>query len=287
MNAPLDPQSLLLARLAALADDAANRQTPLPCLAVRAACTHSIRSAAMDAPGLAIPLRGTKRMKGAGDWFEVQPGQVLLLGQPATVDAQHLLPPDGSRYLGLGVSFPEPVLQAARTLWQKPPSAPQQPLAQLQPLPLAPLVPALAHWADALDSGRASALRLALTGLVLQLCELGLDGLLQPTEPTLAARIRAMVAARPARDWRSQELELSLGLSGATLRRRLASEGTSLRQLIADARLAHALELLYATRLPVKTVAQRVGYASASSFVKRFGERYGIEPSRIGEAALG
>ncbi|NZD47207.1 AraC family transcriptional regulator [Sphaerotilus sulfidivorans] len=45
------------------------------------------------------------------------------------------------------------------------------------------------------------------------------------------------------------------------------------------------MQLLYTTRLPVKTVAQRVGYRSVSSFVRRFGERYGVEPSRIGLGA--
>ncbi|WP_219340960.1 hypothetical protein [Sphaerotilus sulfidivorans] len=32
-------------------------------------------------------------------------------------------------------------------------------------------------------------------------------------------------------------------------------------------------------------MAQRVGYRSVSSFVRRFGERYGVEPSRIGLGA--
>jgi transcriptional regulator GlxA family with amidase domain len=56
----------------------------------------------------------------------------------------------------------------------------------------------------------------------------------------------------------------------------------SLRQLIGNARLSHGLSLLLTTRLPVKSVAVRVGYASVSTFVKRFRERYGVEPSRVG-----
>ena len=72
-----------------------------------------------------------------------------------------------------------------------------------------------------------------------------------------------------------------MGMSGATLRRRLAAEGASLRRLVAEARLAQALVLLQTTRLPVKSVAQRVGYASVSAFTRRFGERYGADPSDI------
>jgi len=113
---------------------------------------------------------------------------------------------------------------------------------------------------------------------------MGHHSLLEPPAPTLGGRIRSMVAENPGREWSSLDLELSLGMSGATIRRHLAAEGASLRKIIVEARLARALELLYTTRLPVKTVAQRVGYASASSFVKRFSERYGTEPSRIGNA---
>lgn len=42
--------------------------------------------------------------------------------------------------------------------------------------------------------------------------------------------------------------------------------------------------LLYTTRLPLKTVAARVGYRSLGSFSKRFVERYGLEPAAIGNS---
>jgi transcriptional regulator GlxA family with amidase domain len=56
----------------------------------------------------------------------------------------------------------------------------------------------------------------------------------------------------------------------------------SLREIIADARLSHAVVLLTTTRLSVKVVAQKVGYASVSAFSRRFSERYGVDPSRVG-----
>lgn len=96
--------------------------------------------------------------------------------------------------------------------------------------------------------------------------------------------MRDRIAAEPARDWPSHEVEAALGLSGATLRRRLAADGTSLRQLLIEARLAHAMVLLYTTRLPLKSVAARVGYRSLASFSKRFVERYGLQPADIGRA---
>jgi AraC-like DNA-binding protein len=111
--------------------------------------------------------------------------------------------------------------------------------------------------------------------------EQGFHELLQPRAPSLPAQIRAMIAADPAKEWSSEELEHALAMSGATLRRRLAAEGTSLRNLMAEARLSQAFTLLSTTDLPVKTVALRVGYNSASTFARRFGERYGVEPSRL------
>ena len=108
--------------------------------------------------------------------------------------------------------------------------------------------------------------------------------LLLPRPPTLAAQVRRLVAQAPARGWQSADFEQALGTSGATLRRRLADEGTPLREAIAQSRLACALELLYTTRSPVKTVAHRVGYQSVESFARRFRERYGLEATAIGNA---
>lgn len=142
----------------------------------------------------------------------------------------------------------------------------------------------LLNWCDAVSQGHDALARHALVGLVLHLCALGHTTLLQVHEPSLAARIRRMVSQAPAREWASADVEVALGLSGATLRRRLAAEGTQLREVLTDARLAQALSLLFATRLPLKTVAARVGYASLASFNRRFAQRYGVEPGRVGHA---
>jgi AraC-like DNA-binding protein len=279
LAAPTSGSACSLGRLATLAKACEPDEMPRSFLCASAVAVHTVRAATLDQPVLAIPLAGRKSMRADGDWLVADVGQALLLHRPAAVDLAHTPPADGGSYLAIGLNFSPEVLSAARTLWGRPTRAAGQALQAVELTPL--LLPTLSAWADAALAGRDMALRHAATGVALQLCEMGCDGLLSQPEPSTGARIRAMVAAKPAREWRSEELELALGLSGATLRRRLAAEGTTLRQLIADARLAHALQLLYATRLPVKTVAQRVGYSSASSFVKRFGERYGMEPSRI------
>ena len=70
-------------------------------------------------------------------------------------------------------------------------------------------------------------------------------------------------------------------MSGPTLRRKLAAEGTSLRALVRDARLDHGLCLLQSTRRPLKAVAAACGYRSVPSFSRQFTERYGVEPALV------
>jgi AraC-like DNA-binding protein len=102
-----------------------------------------------------------------------------------------------------------------------------------------------------------------------------------PAPPSLSDRIRAMAGADLARDWHDAGLARSHGSSEATLRRRLAAEGTGLAALLTDLRMNRALGLLQATNLPVQEIAFQVGYASPSRFALRFRARFGLAPSAI------
>ena len=78
--------------------------------------------------------------------------------------------------------------------------------------------------------------------LVIGLARQGMMRLLFPPAETLAQRIRRHVMAAPDRDWQSRDVEALLGMSGATLRRHLAAEETSLRELLIDVRMGVAFE---------------------------------------------
>lgn len=278
MNAPAAPIDLLLSRLLALSRD----ETRPPCGCLRAVQAHAIRSAELGAPVLVLPLLGSKRLRDEVLWRQVGPGQLMVVPGARRVDMAHQPDALAGEYVAVGLFVPEAVREAARRLWDRPVPGLAGEVAVLALTAHPELADGWLQWALAVEQRRALQADHALLGLVLRLCELGHAGLLAPVELRLAARIHAMVAERPARDWSSDDIERATHLSGATLRRRLADEGTSLRRVLVEARLACALQLLYTTRLPVKTVAQRVGYRSVSSFVRRFGERYGVEPSRIG-----
>lgn len=281
MNAPAAPIDLLLSRLLALSRD----ETRPPCGCLRAVQGHAIKSAELSQPVLVLPLLGSKRLRDETPWQDVGPGQLMVVPGARRVDMEHRPDRLTGEYVAVGLFVPESVRAAARRLWDRPVPGLAGEVAVLALTAHPELTEGWRQWALAVEQGRALQADHALLGLVLRLCELGHAGLLAPVELRLAARIHAMVAERPARDWSSDDIERATGLSGATLRRRLADEGTSLRRVLVEARLACALQLLYTTRLPVKTVAQRVGYRSVSSFVRRFGERYGVEPSRIGLGA--
>ena len=64
-------------------------------------------------------------------------------------------------------------------------------------------------------------------------------------------------------------------LSDRVLRNRLASEHTSVRQLIQELKLAMALQLMRTTHLAVSEVSAAVGYADPPSFVRAFKRQYG------------
>ncbi|WME82155.1 helix-turn-helix transcriptional regulator [Stenotrophomonas maltophilia] len=274
MTGMLPPVTALLAEMASLAGCA--RAEGYACITARR--EHGASSVEIPQPQFAILLEGRKQVRTAHQSLEFIPGDILLLTQRCRIDVVNTPDPRSGRYLSAIVPLCAEVLAAARTLWSEELPAPDQVMARL---PLIDHGAVLRQWRQSLQDGRYSEARLALASLVLTLCRQGHGNLLLPQAPSLGEQIRDRIAAEPARDWQSRDVEEQFALSGATLRRRLAAEDTSLRQLLTEARLAHGMQLLYTTDLPLKTVAARAGYRSAASFSKRFAEQYGLAPTDI------
>jgi len=273
-----DGHAALLAEMASLAS--CDNAVGYACITARR--EHGAQSVEIPRAQLAILLEGEKRVRTSSQSLHLRPGDLFLISRRCRIDVVNVPDPHSHRYLAAIVPFCDDVLAAARTLWNEPMPTAGLPLAQLA---LIDHGPRLRQWRQALQAGHYSEARLALAGLAVNLCRLGHGGLLLPPEPSLGERVRDRIAAEPARSWQSRDLEQALGLSGATLRRRLAAEGTHLRTLLVEARLAHAMSLLYTTTLPLKSVAARAGYRSLASFNKRFVERYGLAPADIWHAA--
>jgi AraC-like DNA-binding protein len=77
----------------------------------------------------------------------------------------------------------------------------------------------------------------------------------------------------------------SLSLHPRTLRRHLALEGTSLKAVIAAARFDVARQLLRDTSVPLGELAEVLGYADLSAFVRAFRGWAGCPPGQWRDAA--
>jgi AraC-like DNA-binding protein len=75
-----------------------------------------------------------------------------------------------------------------------------------------------------------------------------------------------------------EQVAEEFGMTSRTLRRHLASEGTSFRSLRDECRELLAEQLLGQLRLSVEDVAARLGYAEASSFIIAFRRWKGMTP---------
>ena len=104
---------------------------------------------------------------------------------------------------------------------------------------------------------------------------------LPPAALSPGQRVRRLLSAHPSADWSMERLAHETATSIATLRRRLAAEGVTYRNLVQDVRMSHALAMLQNTDVPVLQIAQAAGYASASRFSARFRARFGYLPTDI------
>lgn len=255
-------------------------------LAQRAYRLHAVQ---VDAPLLVVPMAGLKRLEVDGKQAEVACGEFVMLHQACSMGVENLPPPGtADAYRAWAVSFPWRVVTLARTLVGAHSNSAPTAAVLAKPFScgdLTPLLPGVRAYLTAIsptgEVPNAAQRDHALLGLLLALARAGHDQFLHAQDPSMAARIRLLVAAAPARNWASGDFELALHVSGATLRRRLAQEETSLRQILRETRLQHGLGLLQSSRRPLKSIALACGYLSVASFSRGFMTQFGVEPSAV------
>lgn len=123
-------------------------------------------------------------------------------------------------------------------------------------------------------------LRHQLGEVLLALAECGLRFDLSKLS-RVSTRVRRLVGSDAARRWRAGEVARQLGMSEATLRRRLERERTNFRRLLQEVRMGRALVLLQSSELPVVQVALEVGYDSVSQFAACFRRHFRQSPSEL------
>lgn len=252
---------------------------PLPCDCLRAMEAHRVRNYELESGLLAIPLLGRSRITDGPKTIDVEPGQILIVPNARAIDWEQFPDDQAGEYVAIGIHLDQSLLESAQKLLQETVAADP---GQISVEPLSLLIQPLLRWTDVMAQGKRALSLHAIVEVIVRLHEVGHLGLLRIPRPSLASQIRKLVVGDPGRDWLSEDFEDRLGISGPTLRRRLAAEGTSLRAVLVDARVGQALHLLLTTRLPVKTIAAKVGYDSATTFSKRFTERYSLDPANVG-----
>jgi AraC-like DNA-binding protein len=96
----------------------------------------------------------------------------------------------------------------------------------------------------------------------------------------ISGRVRDELLLDARRMPPQEEVAGRLCVSVRTLWRQLAEEGTTFRALVDSTRQGLAQELLGTGRLTIEQVADRVGFAEASSFVHAFSRWEGVAPRR-------
>ncbi|QGZ39973.1 AraC-like DNA-binding protein [Pseudoduganella flava] len=255
-----------------------------PDLVIAAQRAYSLRAVDIDQPALIIPLHGRKTLDTGAAAVELGSGRYLMLHRPLRCTVQNI--PEHGDYRAWCIGFPWRVIELARTLLDAH-APPPLPAATHSTGALGMLDAELRHVLALLCAGTPDqcALDHALLGVLLALHRHGDDQFRLAHDLSVAARIRLIVSAEPGRDWCSADFEERLHMSGATLRRRLADEETSLRIVLRDARLHHGLALLQTTRRPLHAVAAACGYRSVPSFARQFAARFGTPPQSISTLA--
>ncbi|WP_407689455.1 AraC family transcriptional regulator [Mycobacterium sp. HUMS_1102779] len=114
------------------------------------------------------------------------------------------------------------------------------------------------------------------------MCEQQCDALLERRRARtgVARRVRERLASIDGKPHTISGVARQLAMSERTLRRRLAEENTTFRDLAEEVHRVLAEELLATGALSVDDVALRLGYAEATSFIAAFKRWTGTTPAR-------
>lgn len=229
-------------------------------------------------PMIIIVRRGRKVIQTPGYEFIVDAGEAIAIAQGQVFDFENIPAEDGGYEARWLLIEPE-LITAFGDPDGTQPVMPARPMGRMS----AGLSEAFEQAVAALqDDGDLPdvVIRHRVTELLAWLNAGGLRfSLMQPD--SYAARIRRLVGRRPGHGWSSAEISAALAVSEATLRRRLQEEGASLRDVLTDVRMTHAMQLLQSSHLSVSAIAASSGFESQSRFAIRFRDRFGFPPTAI------
>ncbi|WP_373741284.1 helix-turn-helix transcriptional regulator [Neisseria sp.] len=229
-------------------------------------------------PTVILVLSGRKILRWAGNELIIPAGRAVALAGWQTFDVLNEPDEQEGVYRAQWLSFEQPLIDRFAEMYEG-----GELVADARLLPeKAKFAVSFSLAAQMLgDDGIPDAV--ADTGLQQVLAWLHVSGCrFHAYEPMgLVRRLRKAVEEDAAFEWTAETMAGRLNMSGTTLRRRLAAQGTSFRALLIDVRMMRALTLLQVTSWTVAQIAAAVGYDNASRFTARFKERFGFVPTAV------
>lgn len=245
-------------------------------LCIRAKNQHGLSNIQVNQLHMGIILNGQQQLNVNHHQIDLNVGDLFIIKPDTIADTVNIPDPNTGEYLTILVPMCEEVIHAAQMIWAKPIT---DKTAAILRFSIHDFAIHLLVWQTALFEQDFVKARLSIAAILVQLCQQHCADVLILPPPKLSKQIYQWVIDDPQHQWQSNEIEMRLGLSSATLRRKLSHEQTSLREIITQARLAYALELLYSNKLPMKTIAAKSGYQSTATFRERFMQRYEVDPA--------
>lgn len=99
--------------------------------------------------------------------------------------------------------------------------------------------------------------------------------------PSLSHLVNDVIQSNLQYHWNLSSLSTTLHMSESTIRRKLKSEGTNIKQVRRKAQLTYGLHLIQTTDLNIGVISENSGYDSQSRFTDQFKELFGITPSGL------
>ena len=251
---------------------------------IRARQQQHIRRVHILAPALCRIIQGHKIVHWQQQALKVTPNDLLLFPAGAVVNIENH--PEQQLYNAEIVSFPLPLIHQYQLMRQAHAGTlqPSAPVITSLSMPMTPELDfcwqTLTHsiqqplsWP--MQQHFAQGLLLALEGSVL------LENLLVIEQHQLRHKLQQLFLRQCGLDWKLADAAHWLHLGESTIRRKLAEEGSSFRQVLDEVRFTVALGMVQTTDLPISRVAEHCGYESASRFSVKFKSMYGISPSEL------
>lgn len=240
------------------------------------------------APALCHVTQGHKVVHWHGQSLHVTPHDLLVFPAGVVLDIENHPDdhPDNPLYQAQIISFPLKLIQDYQlkrqsSAQQLTPSTPNQldwsvPLNPELDFSWTTLIHATQqHLSNHLQQHLAQGLLLALEG------KPQLELLLTINQQQLKYRLQQLFLKKCNYDWQLSDAAQRLHLGESTIRRKLAEEGSSFRQVLDEVRFTIALGMVQTTDLPISSIAERCGYESPSRFSIKFRHMYGASPSEL------